>query len=79
MTYRTMDNRSLRDAVFAGAGIGFIPLWERHGRADLVDVIAQQAEWSAALWIVTHVDLHRHPKVQAFLAHLKDAAKAWVC
>jgi hypothetical protein len=29
------------------------------------------------LRIVTHVDLHRTRKVQAFLTHLKDAAKEW--
>jgi hypothetical protein len=29
------------------------------------------------LWIVTHVDLHRTRKVQAFLGHLKEAAKGW--
>jgi hypothetical protein len=26
---------------------------------------------------VTHVDLHRTPKVQTFLRHLKDDAKDW--
>jgi hypothetical protein len=26
---------------------------------------------------VTHVDLHRTTKVQAFLSALKDAAKTW--
>jgi hypothetical protein len=29
------------------------------------------------LRIVTHVDLHRTRKVQAFLSHLKDSAKEW--
>ena len=29
------------------------------------------------LWLVTHVDLHRTTKVQAFLAHLKREAKSW--
>ena len=27
--------------------------------------------------MVTHVDLHRTRKVQAFLAHLKESARAW--
>ena len=34
-------------------------------------------EWEAPLWLVTHVDLHRTPKVRAFLAHIKEAAKGW--
>jgi DNA-binding transcriptional LysR family regulator len=79
MHYRTMDNRSLRDAICAGAGIGFMPLWERHARTDLVDVLPLRDEWAAPLWLVTHVDLHRTPKVQAFLRHLKEAAKGWTC
>lgn len=77
--FRTMDNWSMRDAVLSGAGIGFLPMWERHGRADLHDVIPPRDEWSASLWIVTHVDLHRTPKVQAFLTLLKDRAKGWTC
>ena len=31
------------------------------------------------LWLVTHVDLHRTTKVQAFLRFLKDRAKGWSC
>jgi DNA-binding transcriptional LysR family regulator len=47
------------------------------GRDDLVEVLPPRPEWESALWIVTHVDLHRTRKVQAFLAHLKEAAKGW--
>ena len=45
--------------------------------ANLVEVMPPRPEWESALRIVTHVDLHRTRKVQAFLAHLKDAAKGW--
>lgn len=79
IAFRTMDNRSMRDAVMAGAGIGFLPVWERHGRKDLHDVMEPRDEWSAPLWIVTHVDLHRTAKVQAFLTLLKERAKGWTC
>mgnify|MGYP000110694370 CR=1 FL=1 len=44
---------------------------------DLVEVMAPRPEWDAPLWIVTHVDLHRTRKVQAFLTVLKDSAKSW--
>ena len=30
------------------------------------------AEWESRLWLVTHMDLHRTTKVQAFLRYLKD-------
>ncbi len=61
-------------AVRAGLGLGFIPVLE--GRADtrLVEVIGPQPEWEAPFWLVSHVDLHRTPKVQAALKALKAAA-----
>ena len=34
-------------------------------------VLPPSEEWSVPLWIVTHADLHRTAKVQAFLAHVK--------
>ncbi|MCC5976284.1 MAG: LysR family transcriptional regulator [Rubellimicrobium sp.] len=79
MTFRTMDNGSLQDAVIAGAGIGFLPLHERHGRDDLHDALPMKEDWTVPLWLVTHVDLHRSPKVQAFLSLLKDRARDWIC
>ena len=80
IAFRTHDNTSMRDAVLSGAGIGFLPLWDRHGRADLHDVLPPPREdWSAPLWIVTHVDLHRTAKVQAFLTLLKARARDWTC
>lgn len=77
--FRVTDNPSMREAVLAGAGIGFVPLWDRHGRADLHDALPPRDDWSVPHWIVTHVDLHRTAKVQAFLTHLKEQAKTWVC
>ena len=44
---------------------------------DLIEVMPPRPEWEAPLWLVTHVDLHRTRKVQAFLAFLKDASKDW--
>jgi len=29
------------------------------------------------MWLVTHVDLHRSPKVQSLLAFLKQRARQW--
>lgn len=77
VVFRTMDNITLQDAVLAGAGIGFLPNWERARRPGLHDVLPPRDEWAAPLWLVTHVDLHRTTKVQAFLTYLKDAAKGW--
>jgi len=77
IVYRTMENQSHVDAVLAGAGIGFVPSWEMTRYPSLVEVMPPRPEWEAPLWLVTHVDLHRTTKVQAFLAALKAAAKEW--
>jgi DNA-binding transcriptional LysR family regulator len=77
IVFRGTDNRALEAAVLAGAGIGFLPLSAAACRDDVVEVIPPQDDWSAPLWLVTHVDLHRTTKVQAFLSFLKEQAKAW--
>ena len=75
--YRTTDNRAMREAIKAGAGIGFLAEWDQEDWENLEDVLPSRPEWAAPLWLVTHVDLHRTTKVQAFLAFLKERAKGW--
>lgn len=77
IAFRATEAAALDAAVRAGAGIGFLSAHKAAGDPDLVEVMPPRAEWDAALWLVTHVDLHRTLKVQAFLNHLKEAAKAW--
>lgn len=77
LKFRSTDTRALRSAILAGAGIGFLPVFEQATHDELVEVHPHQEEWSGPLWIVTHVDLHRTTKVQAFLNFLKAAAKEW--
>lgn len=52
-------------AVRAGIGIGFAPISGED--ADLVSIGQPNPDWQTPVWIVTHVDLHRSAKVQAFL------------
>ncbi len=78
IVYRTMDNRSMRDAIAAGAGIGFLPSYEFGLMPGVKQVMPPREEWATNLWLVTHVDLHRTPKVQKFLKFLKEEAKSWV-
>lgn len=77
-TYRASDQGAMEAAVRAGAGIGFLSVFEAMREPDLVQVMVPLPEWEAPLWLVTHVDLHRTTKVQAFLVHIKEAAKGWV-
>lgn len=77
MVFRASEDHTLTEAVLAGVGIGFLSVFEARRHPDLVQIFPPRDEWTAPTWIVTHVDLHRTAKVQAFLAFLKDAAKSW--
>ncbi len=70
--FRGTDWRSLVHAILAGAGIGFLRVSEAAVHPELVQVMPPEEDWSAPMWLVTHVDLHRTAKVQAFLKHLKE-------
>ena len=71
VAFRSTDARVQEQAILAGAGIGFMSVREASAKDGLVQVMPPQPEWAAPLWLVTHVDLHRTAKVQAFLKHLK--------
>ncbi|MBV7377750.1 LysR family transcriptional regulator [Maritimibacter dapengensis] len=73
IVFRAGEDVALREAVENGVALGFLPV----GEADpsLVQVLEPREEWSANLWLVTHVDLHRTAKVQALTRHLKDHLK----
>lgn len=76
VVFRASEFAVLEIAVREGLGIGFMSV--RNMSDDFVEVIPEQENWSAPLWLVTHVDLHRTAKVQAVLRYLKDGAKDWV-
>lgn len=77
MTFRATEPAALEAALRSGAGLGFLAAWRARLLPDLVEVLAPRPDWDAPLWLVTHVDLHRTRKVQAFLTALKEAAKDW--
>ena len=69
--YQATDNRNMLDAIVAGAGSGFVISQEAEQNPLLTEVVPSEDDWSAPLWLVTHVDLHRTTKVQTFLKFLK--------
>jgi DNA-binding transcriptional LysR family regulator len=75
--FRTDDTKAQEEAVIAGAGLGFMPIWRAVRFSDLIQVLAPRSVWDVRLWLVTHVDLHRSAKVQAALTHLKAEAATW--
>ncbi|WP_162651444.1 LysR family transcriptional regulator [Lentilitoribacter sp. Alg239-R112] len=58
-------------AVRGGNGIGFLTVREVTPHDDLVEIMPSRPEWATKSWLVTHVDLHRSPKIQAFMNILK--------
>ncbi len=79
VTFRNGDPSANLDAIRGGLGIGFLPSRAAREDAGLVEILAPLTEWDTALWIVTHVDLHRSRKVQSFLSILKAQAAEWTC
>jgi DNA-binding transcriptional LysR family regulator len=77
ITFRGTEPAALEDALRQGLGMGFLSCYKAAWDDSLVEILAPRPEWESPLWLVTHVDLHRTRKVQAFLNHLKEAAKAW--
>lgn len=77
VTFRTPDFRIMKEAILAGAGIGFVTKSDLPSYPQLVPVLPDNPDWATPLWLVTHVDLHRTAKVQSFLTFLKEFTKDW--
>jgi len=58
-------------AIADGIGAGFHYGQDPEGK--LIEIMPTRPEWEFSVWLVTHVDLHRTPKVQAALAAIKDS------
>ena len=75
--FRVSNMQSIKDAVRAGIGIGFVAFWDEMDTDDLVEMLPPIEDWSAKIWLLTHMDLHRTAKVQTFVRHLKEQVKTW--
>ncbi|MEZ5777821.1 MAG: LysR family transcriptional regulator [Paracoccaceae bacterium] len=75
VTFRTNDERVVLEAVTGGAALGFLPLLTARRYPELVEALPARADWDTELWLVTHVDLHRTPRIQLFLKALKEDAR----
>lgn len=75
--FRASSMVAVKEAVLAGIGIGFVASWDRDRTDDLVEILPPLEDWTAKIWLVTHMDLHRTAKVQTFVRHLKEQVKTW--
>jgi DNA-binding transcriptional LysR family regulator len=77
LMFRVDDSAAMRDAILAGAGIGFMASYQIALHPELQVIIPSRPHWATDFLLITHVDLHRTAKVQAALAFLKAKAKDW--
>jgi DNA-binding transcriptional LysR family regulator len=77
ISFRVSSMQAAKVAVLSGIGIGFIPDWDKDQTEDLIEMLTPIEEWTAKIWLVTHMDLHRTAKVQTFVRFLKDQVKGW--
>ncbi|MEM9902894.1 MAG: LysR family transcriptional regulator [Pseudomonadota bacterium] len=65
-------SRHVRDiAICHGVGIGFIDDHHASFLDNIVEILPPDPRFKIDLWVVTHVDIHRTAKVQAFLEYLR--------
>lgn len=74
LAFRSNEFEAQVAAISGGIGAGFLPVNFVGPESPLIRVMPPLADWAIPLWLVTHVDLHRTPKVQAALTVLKAAA-----
>lgn len=64
---KTNDDQVIKQALLAALGIGFMFQHEAIRHSELVELFTLPKDWEVQHWLVTHRDLHRSSKVQAFL------------
>lgn len=72
ISLRSHSPTAIEKALYMGLGIGLHPVGEPAEARNLVPVLQELGTFSEVIWLVTHVDVHRTPKVQAFINLLKD-------
>ncbi|GAB4388431.1 LysR family transcriptional regulator [Albidovulum sp.] len=75
ITFRTNEDRVALEAILGGAGLGFLSAAASQRHPQLVEALPHRSEWDSPLWLVTHVDLHRTPRIQLCLRALKEDAR----
>lgn len=69
--FRATSGSVANQAILSGTGVGFMEV-SKAKEYGLTEIVAPKEEWNGESWLVTHIDLHRTAKVQAFLKILKQ-------
>ena len=70
--FKSNDDQAIKQALLDAVGIGFMFRHEVEKYPQLVELFPPLKEWEVQHWLVTHGDLHRSAKVQAFLEVVRD-------
>jgi len=70
--YRASDFNAMAHAAESGMGVAPVNCWQAETSKRLLPLFPAPSEWDSDLWLVTHRDIHRTPKVQALCQHLKE-------
>ena len=73
IVFRCDSVAGMATAIAAGMGIGLLPCMHGDSIADLVRVGAVEPGISDELWILTHPDIRKSGRVNAFMTHCMEA------
>lgn len=73
ISYRTDSVAAASAAIAAGIGLGFLPCMLGDITPGLVRVGPIVSELNDELWLLTHQDIRKSPRVQAFMTFCADA------
>ncbi|MEL6179016.1 MAG: LysR family transcriptional regulator [Myxococcota bacterium] len=76
VVFTSRNERTIFQALQAGMGISFCPMVLAQRDPNLVEIAPPEPAWDIPFCLVTHIDLHWLPKVQALLEHLQAIAQA---
>ncbi|MEM9190705.1 MAG: LysR family transcriptional regulator [Myxococcota bacterium] len=72
IVFHSKNQRVRAEVIGAGCGLGFLLTDYAEANPELVEVMPARREWEVPVWLVTHADLHRVPKVRSFLQMLAE-------
>ncbi len=67
---------SIVSMLRTGLGVGMLPTFVEASEPELMPVSATIDELSTPLWVLTHPDLRRTARIQAFMQQVGDALAA---
>lgn len=76
IVFKSNEGQAVKQALFDAVGVGFLFRHEAEQCPQLIELFPPLDEWEVQQWLVTHGDLHRSAKVQAFLSLVREVLGA---